>query len=480
MKQWYLDEKLKAYSQTNAYPFHMPGHKRQPLEAFDPYKIDITEIDGFDDLHHSEGILKEAEERAAKLYGAKHTFYLINGSTVGLLSAIFGSISDNEELLIARNCHKSVYHGAMLRKASLFYLYPEQTADGINGSIEPEAVQSQLEEHPKIRTVIITSPTYEGVVSDIKKIAKIVHDHDGILIVDEAHGAHLGLADGFPKSAVQLGADVVIQSMHKMLPSFTQTALLHCNVEGKLLEDIAGYLKIFQTSSPSYLLMAGMDACVRYLEENRKEAFARYEKKLELFKEQLSKTCGHGKIRLLKHEKNQTDHIFELEPSKLVFLTNQTELTGREFYDRLRLEYGLQLEMASGHYAIAMTSIMDTQEGFDRLRIAVEQINETIKSSEGFVSVFPMRKEEKRLELCEAKTKEWEEILLKDAADQISGEFIYAYPPGIPFIVPGEVVSEVILDDIMNMKQQGISIQGMQDENAEKLRICKKTRRKNG
>ena len=222
-----LLEKLQEYRAEDMYPFHMPGHKRKPLPFPNPYSIDITEIDGFDNLHHAEGILKEAQERAADLYGSKECFYLVNGSTCGLLAAICAATKKRDKVLVARNCHKAVYHALYLNELQAEYIYPVITKSGIQGQIEPEQVKKALLLNPDIAAVILTSPTYEGVVSDINAIAGIAHERGIPLIVDEAHGAHLGFGAGFPENAVRQGADAVIMSLHKTLPSFTQTALLH-------------------------------------------------------------------------------------------------------------------------------------------------------------------------------------------------------------------------------------------------------------
>ena len=222
-----LEQKLNELEQSDIYPFHMPGHKRAFLPFANPYAIDITEIEGFDNLHHATGILQEAQQKAADLYGAKKTYYLVNGSTCGLLAAISAAVPRGEKILMARNCHKAVYHAMYLRQLVPVYLYPEDTAYGIQGQVTPQMVRKQLKQTPDIRAVVITSPTYDGVVSDIKNIADTVHAYGIPLIVDEAHGAHFGFSQEFPENATRLGADAVIMSVHKTLPAFTQTALLH-------------------------------------------------------------------------------------------------------------------------------------------------------------------------------------------------------------------------------------------------------------
>ncbi|MCC8017096.1 MAG: aminotransferase class V-fold PLP-dependent enzyme, partial [Lachnospiraceae bacterium] len=227
LRENYLDEALIEYGRSDYYPFHMPGHKRQRLGDFLPEEIDITEIEGFDNLHHAEGILREGQERLARLFGADESFYLVNGSTAGILAAVCGCIRKGDRILIGRNCHKAVYHAAYLMEAKAEYLYPEPTDFGIQGSIAPGQVEKMLAERKDVRAVVITSPTYDGVVSDIRAIAEIVHGYGIPLIVDEAHGAHFGFSEGFPQKAIALGADLCVESLHKTLPSYTQSAVLH-------------------------------------------------------------------------------------------------------------------------------------------------------------------------------------------------------------------------------------------------------------
>ena len=275
-----LFDKLANYGNSGIYPFHMPGHKRQKTVDFNPYKIDITEIEGFDNLHHAEGVLLEAQKKAEKLYGSEESHFLINGSTAGILSAV--SACAKKTVLIARNCHKAVYHAALIRNLDVYYVYPEiQEEFMLNGGINPADVERSLEEHPEIEAVVITSPTYDGIVSDVKRIAEIAHAYGKPLIVDEAHGAHFGFSKYFPENSVHLGADIVIHSLHKTLPSYTQTALIHIN--GKLVDrqKVRMFLQMYQTSSPSYILMAGIDECIRYVEEQGTDAFDKFAERLD-------------------------------------------------------------------------------------------------------------------------------------------------------------------------------------------------------
>ena len=245
-----LYEKLNELAKSDIYPFHMPGHKRQLQESpFDVIsKIDITEITDFDDLHEPEGILKEEQEFAAGLYGADHTYYIVNGSTCGVLTAISAVCRWGDTIVMARNCHKSAYHAAYLQNLKVEYVEPQRSEEGYPaGPVLAEEIEHALQRAEKkqaARAVILTSPTYEGVLSDISAIAEIVHAHHAVLIVDGAHGAHLGFSAEFPQSAVSQGADLIIQSLHKTLPAMTQTALLHVCGNRVDLQHVQQYLDI--------------------------------------------------------------------------------------------------------------------------------------------------------------------------------------------------------------------------------------------
>ena len=514
-KQPGLLERLTEYAGSDAYPFHMPGHKRREIPdgipgGFpDPYGIDITEIDGFDNLHHAEGILKDAMETVAAIYGADRSWYLVNGSTCGILSAVFATTENGGKILTARNCHKAVYHAICLNRLEAEYLYPEEITEfRINGGIRAEDVRKALEKDAmrcagnsgdvrgkitKIQAVLITSPTYEGVVSDIRVIADVAHEYGIPLIVDEAHGAHLEYADqchSFPKSALEYGADIVIQSLHKTLPCFTQTAILH--VKGKLVDQdrISRYLSMFQTSSPSYLFMAGMERCIRYMDGDGRNEMIRYEKRLEHFMERME---GLQVLEVLDWEicgKYRT--VAGWDPSKIVVSTMRAEdFHGEELAETLRRKYHLEMEMTAPEYVIAMTSLMDTEEGFERLGTALLEIDgalrhcveseqqkekgeskgkkrcETPEATESKLS-HPVR----RTLICEAMDADTERTALQDTVGKVSAEFVYLYPPGIPIIAPGEVFTDAIVEKIMAYKAAGLLVQGPADPDADVILTC--------
>lgn len=282
---------------------------------------------------------------------------------------------------MARNCHKAVYHAIYLRELVPTYIYPQSDNDlGINGSISVSRVERYLEENPKIEAVLITSPTYDGVVSDVRQIAEAAHKHGIPLIVDEAHGAHFRFSDYFPVSATDLGADVVIQSFHKTLPAMTQTAVLHLCSERVSEKLIRRFLGIYETSSPSYILMSSLDACVAKLEKDSGRLFDEFTENLEAARRQLGQ---RRYIRLLQtpeetgEEKDEqgTTEIFDYDRSKLILSTLHSSLNGPELAGILRRKYHLEVEMTTENYVLALAAVGDTREGFRRLCKAIEEID---------------------------------------------------------------------------------------------------------
>ena len=483
----YLDRELYEYGQKRIYPFHMPGHKRQTVTEYlkNPYLEDITEITGFDNLHHAEGILKEAQEYAEKIFETDKSYFLINGSTAGILAAVSACTQRGGKILMARNCHKAAYHAVYLRNLRPVYLYPfwNETL-GLNGGIYPEDVETELRTHKDIQAVLVTSPTYDGVVSDIKRISNIVHKYGVPLIVDEAHGAHFPFHDFFPESALYSGGDIVIQSLHKTLPSLTQTALLHLQSELVSREKLETFLGIYQTSSPSYILMGSISACLRYLEEQGKKSFDTFAVRVGKLRKRLK---GLKNLSLAGSDLTDRGGIFDLDLSKIVIFEPGNPWAGAFLHKELREKYGLELEMEAPGYVLALTSVMDTEEGFERLGEALEDIDFRLDQRAGGifrdweeVSSFKKEKKEEHprriMTIAQAMENTMEERNLEDSKGKISGEFAYLYPPGIPLLVPGEEITEAFLKKASSWKSRGIHLQGLTDHSQKKIRTVKENK----
>jgi len=383
-----LYDKLKEYAAGGVYPMHMPGHKRNTglLPPGIPYDIDITEIYGFDDLSEPSGVLLATARLAASLYGSKKAFPLINGSTVGILSSIGAHTSYGDKMLIAGTCHRAVYNAATLFGLETICIIPQtDEATGIELSIEPADIEAALKKDPDTKLVVLTSPTYEGVISDIKTIAEVVHSYGIPLFVDGAHGAHLDFCpwlkgsrasyggDALAGGSAYDGADVVVMSLHKTLPALTQCSLLHVYGEYARPDEIARMLNILQTSSPSYVLMASIDHCLRLLETDKDRLFLEYKQNLDSFSQNIAEL---NNLYVLCHGKNEKPRgLFAFDMGKLVIATKNKTLSGAELISIIRSEFEIELEMIRPNYALAMTSICDTAEGFNRLSEALTSLD---------------------------------------------------------------------------------------------------------
>lgn len=514
-----LYKRLEEYQRSGVYPFHMPGHKRQFFleEYMDdgeglqgtsvPYGIDITEIEGFDNLSSpKEGdVLWQMCEEAKELYGTDATVPLVNGSTAGLMAAISALAAPGDEIIIARNCHKAVYRTAELLGLVVTYIYPEYNMDfGIVSGINVEKLHELLERHQTAKCIVITSPTYEGVILDIYRIAEEAHNFKIPLIVDEAHGAHLPFCPdelmnlkknilyssnknlkrgGY--SALYQSADIVVQSLHKTLPALTQTAVLHVTKgagerAGISTKRVESYVHLFQTTSPSYPLLASIDTC--FLACKRMVNNKTFDKYLIRLNDERRKYKKLKHLRLLDEE---IAGCYGYDIGKLVFLTMGTTISGVDLVCRLREEYQIELEMGGASYAIAMTSVCDSDEGWERLRQAIFAIDQELSSKvfgrrnskyeqEASDTVMTIRdamdSKKVTVSLNEIKSNIIKCIsdsvtqpIEKPVSPMISATYIMCYPPGIPLLVPGERINMEVLTKIEEAVNAGCEVLGVKE-----------------
>jgi len=463
-----LLELLQSYSHSDALPMHMPGHKRNTALA--PYLntlgagFDITEIPGFSNLHDPNGALAERMRDAAELWGSKRAWWLVNGSTTGILAAIDAATQAGDKVLIGRNCHKSVYNACMLCRLETAYIRPALfQGHSFVDCITPEQVETALNAHPDTRLVVLTSPTYEGLCADIPAISQIVHNHGAVLLVDEAHGAHFGLHNAFPASAVTLGADLVVQSLHKTLPSLTQTAMLHLCSDRIPEEEIGFRLSVYQTTSPSYLLMASIDSCVQLLTEQKDALMAHWKACIDGFYSTFSP----------KHLSVPLHTVSDSDPSKIILCTAGTDITGPRLAEILRSQYGIETEMSTTDTVVCMTGMGDTAENLLRFADALNEIDRTLQAVDTPVPIsLPLPQQ--ALPLYAAVKAESEFVPLNDAAGHIAGDFLWAYPPGIPLVVPGEIIDAEAIAYILSAVSRGVEIVSPKGNPSDMIRVLKK------
>lgn len=561
-----LYKRLMSYVDEGYVPMHMPGAKRNAdlVDMPNPYAFDITEVEGFDNLHNAEDILREEMNRAARMYSADDSLLLVNGSSAGVIAAISGVCNEGDKVLISRNCHISVYNALISRKLDPVFLYPD-LYDDKSGIVDAAYVDEDLFiNNPGIKAVVITSPTYEGIVSDITAIAETAHKYGAVLIVDGAHGAHLPFHDLFPDSAIKKGADIVITSLHKTMPAFTSAALMLFKKTDKVI--VSGYeskienisddkfqndahftevnteykyrfnmdrVKFFwnfmQTTSPSYLLMGSISACLDLIEERGEELFKEYTDRLIKMRRRLlklknirmltcafdyetgaydqsknvdlaecsmnkilpSEMCGVSDIHtsemcdMSKIRPSEIHGVSKILPSEMYDMSKIVLIceNGTALYDILREEYKIQLEMSSYRYALAMTSIGDTDEYYERFCSALEEIDERItslkcddSSQEIQNNIAPKNTEMLPFEAMDIYLNgEYELIDINDAAGKIDCENVCCYPPGIPEIIPGEIWDEDGIANIVNAVDQGLEVLGIylesDTEDSRKIRV---------
>ena len=466
-----LYDKLKMYSESGVYPFHMPGHKRNPMlcDGIMPYEIDLTEIDGFDNLHNAESCILEVQNLAEKLYNVKKAFLLVNGATGGILSAVRAMTDKGDKVIVARNSHKSVYNALELCGLTPKYIVPKVDKEfGINCSITPSQAEKALRENPDAKLLIITSPTYEGAVSDIKEISRIAHLHNVSVLVDEAHGAHFPFSDSFPVEAIQCGADVAVASLHKTLPSLTQTALLLTSNE-ELINPLAENLAIFETSSPSYVFMSSIEKCLDFCKNTK--AFDEYIIRLNSFDEKC-RELKNIKVLCCGNDNIKNHNFFDFDISKITVSVKGLNINGVQLADKLRNDFKIEPEMLCSDYVLLITTVCDTDEGFARLVNALQIIDSECSAKELNYNNLLLSQPLIALNPCDCSGKDGEFCLLEHSVDKISLEYVWAYPPGIPIVAKGEVITQEIVDTIFMQIENGINVYSTKGKVPREILCC--------
>ncbi len=417
-----LSDKLKK---LDTYPFHMPGHKRNSTFGVPSGEIDITEIDGFDNLHNPKEILLDMQKELSRLYQSRHSLISVNGSTCCILSAVCGVCSKGDKIIVARNCHKSVYNACMLHELKVVYIEPEFDEEfGVYTCVTQNTVDKALEENSDAAAIVITSPTYEGIISNIKA--------DIPVIIDGAHASHFGFADYLPE---RISGDIVINSLHKTLPCLTQCAVMHINNE-KYLSSIKRYMDIFETSSPSYVLLSSIDRCIDIL-KNCNQAFEDYGTILESFYNEVRKLSN---IHLFKND----------DITRLVIKVDG--YSGTEISQALR-KNGIEIEASGLDYVILISTVCDTEKGFGLLLNALKSLEIREPADTKITKPILPKKALEQYEVIKA-----EITPIENAVGKICGESIFAYPPDIPLITIGEIIDKKNLDYINLLIENGINV----------------------
>lgn len=461
---------IKQYRSEVNTNFHMPGHKGKDRildelsENLNFY--DITETLGTDNLHYPTGFLKDAMDYIAKSYGAKKSYMVVNGTSCGIISAITGCTNPGDKILIQRDCHKAVYNACILGDLKLDYLYPEfNKKHGLNFSISLEKLEEMLINSPEVKMVVLTYPTFYGICFDIKKAAEIVHKYDKILMIDEAHGSHLYFGKGvLPPAAECSGADIVAQSTHKTLPCMTQGSILHICSDRVDQNNIETMLRMLQTTSPSYVLMASIENAIHWMNENGEE---RLKRNIEVFKRKTLELRNMG-INVLEDDFLAKEGCYEFDETRAVISMSELGVTGAELQEILRYKYKIQMEFADLMYTVGYITATDEVEDIERLFDAVKEIyleKKQSKEKKDIIQIEPFPQLMHAMKARKAFYAENKLINLRESIGKIAAEFIIPYPPGIPLVCPGEIIVQDTIDYVETMLENGINVNGVNENN---------------
>ncbi|WP_236686944.1 aminotransferase class I/II-fold pyridoxal phosphate-dependent enzyme [Ornithinibacillus contaminans] len=447
-----LFDALVQYAKQDVTPFDVPGHKmgstmtplKQVLGEM-TLRMDVNSMKELDLLSHPQSVIKEAQELAAAAFGADHAYFLVNGTTVGIQAMIMAVCKPGDTLLVPRNGHKSVMDGIILSGARPVFIQPEVDYHfGISHGVSIGSVERAIQEHPEAKALLITYPTYFGSMSDLQAICQLAHANDVTVIVDSAHGAHLPFMSDDMIDPISAGADAVTISMHKTGGSLTQSSILLVKEERVAPEAIQKLLSMLQTTSANYLLMSSLDVARRELVMNGSERLHQLRPTIDAAIAELETNSRYEVLKpdyVTKHFQQSYDW------TKLVIRVNGIGLTGFDVYTMLKESYGIQMELAEGYVVMAVISNADTAESIGKLVNALQDIERRFGQQNVIMSTNVTADQVNQLVISprEAFYAEQESVFIDDAIGRISADTLMIYPPGIPLVIPGELISEEVV-----------------------------------
>lgn len=470
---------LKDYVTAGVLPFHVPGHKQgRGLPDFTEFvgqnvmNIDLTAVEGLDNICNPDGAIKHAEELAAAAWGADHAHFLVNGTTSGIQAMIMSVCSPGDQLILPRNAHKSATGGIILSGARPVYVEPDiDDYFGIAMGVSAEAITRAIQQHPKAKAVFIINPTYYGVTSPLADIVRIAHAHGLAVIVDEAHGAHLSFHPDLPPSGAQAGADMIATSVHKLGGSLTQSSLLLVNKGFVDPNRVKAVLNLTQTTSPSYLLMASLDVARKQLATRGYDIVDRTLRLARWVRQELAEESG---ITLLDETVLNKEGSTAIDPIKILVNTRELGVSGHELEKYLRRHYNIQAELSDLYNTLFLITIGDNEE---TVRILVDTLKTLTKGREHCnVVKYPTYLPELPELVLSPKDAFYSEtrlVTIDKAEGEISAEMVMAYPPGIPLICPGERFSREIIDYINILKKEQLNLQGTEDLTVTNIKVVR-------
>lgn len=464
---------LQQYAGKDYLRLHMPGHagkgiKQEELRSL--AALDLTEIPGLDDLHLPTGVIKESQELLARAFGAAKSYFLVNGATSGIHTLFLALNQEGSKVLLPRNAHRSFYGGLVLSGATPVYIPVQVEAElGIALTVTAEDVNRLLILNPEVNNVFISSPSYYGTGSDIEAIASITISHNKLLLVDEAHGAHFTFSRFYPQTALESGADGVVNGLHKTLPVFNQGACLHLSARLAGDSRIAKSLSLLTTTSPSYPILASIDLARQFMEEKGESIL---EKSYQLSREYRQKINAITGLNCCDQELQAVTGVTGLDPLKMLVSVQGSSLDGYQFAALLRERYGIQVELEGTNFILAMFSLFHDRNDWEEFYQALQVIAATYPGRERAWSNVELPPTPPiLLSPRQAFMASYHQVPVKDALNQVAAEMIAVYPPGIPCILPGELINQEMLDYIIYLGKSGVRIQGPQDPSLRSINV---------
>ncbi|WP_456275647.1 aminotransferase class I/II-fold pyridoxal phosphate-dependent enzyme [Bacillus sp. AK128] len=475
---------LLEHAKKNPIQFHIPGHKKgsgidpefRDFIGMNALSIDLINIGPLDDLHHPKGMIKEAQDLAAKAFGADHTFFSVQGTSGAIMTMVMSVCGPGEKIIVPRNVHKSVMSAIIFSGATPVFIHPVIDKElGISHGITPDSVEKALEQNPEAKGVLVINPTYFGVSADLKKIVEIAHSYDVPVLVDEAHGVHIHFHDELPLSAMQAGADMAATSVHKLGGSMTQSSIL--NIKGGLVSPkrVQSIISMLTTTSTSYLLLASLDTARRRLATEGRELVT---KAIELAEQTRSRINEIDRLYCVGKEIIGSQATYDYDPTKLTISVKDLGITGYDVEKWLREQWNIEVELSDLYNILCIITPGDTEKETSVLINALKKLSETFKNQEKkeTVNVFVPDIPVLALTPRDAFYSETEVVPFEQSAGRIIAEFIMVYPPGIPIFIPGEIITEENLSYIKKNQDVGLPVQGPEDFSLNHLRVIKEHR----
>ncbi len=477
-----LFDAIVRYANENKISFHTPGHKHgqgmpkvfRQFVGDKVFRLDLSVMSEVDSLHEPSSVIKEAQILAAKAYGADYSFFLVNGTTGGNQAMILSVCDPGDKIIIPRNAHKSVISAVILAGAEPVYIMPkiDENSDLIL-NLTPEQVEEACRQNPDAKAVLVTNPTYFGLTTDVEAIAEIVHRYDKILLVDEAHGAHLHFHPSFPKAAIDSGADMCVQSTHKHLAALSQGSMLHVKGVRVDILRLKTTLQMLQTTSPSYVILGSLDLSRYQMVQGGEKALGEVIEMCEETRNEVNKIPG---LACLTREQVRKIPNLDLDVTKLTVSTKGLPCSGYDMAKILNSEYGIQTEMADFQNVLLFVSIGNTPKELKKFVKALRKI--VVDYKDMFMNqkkrkriVFPSFIPRKEVNPREALTKLTRKIPFKRSVGKTCAEIVCPYPPGIPVLCPGEVITQEIYSYLMNVLDSGARINGQSDGRLQTIKV---------